>query len=447
MPLSRTHAWTRREVVVVEAEAASHRLPVGQVEQLRGGHPAGGEVEQFADDREHRVGLAQRAVGEADAQIGCAGVALDDAERRLDQRCERLDVRAHHDHVARLERGIALQLVQDRVAQDLDLSRPAVAGVDADALVGLVGGRRPVGADVGLDAGEQRVGARVDRVVVILGLAPEHQLHLARVTAPRGEQPVLRQPRRVVLGPPARARCAAQPLPQRGRGMQEEQVHVAAGRQRTQDLQPRRREPGQPEQREPRRQVDELRLLREPRAARLEPLGRARLTQLRAQASPQLGLPSRLLPGRPRAHHLRPLKRVAVKQPGDVPDAAEPPRAVCNVPRQQRIHGSSMHSSTTSSNGHTARSGRHRSLSGAIPDATASASSTSFRGNGNSTFAHTPSLRPGVAPRCIDSRCVSQRSMPRVGTAMTSGANGSSSGRQQPAQGSISPSARSALWM
>ena len=56
---------------------------------------------------------------------------------------------------------------------------------------------------------------------------------------------------------------------------------------------------------------------------------------------------------------------------------------------------------------------------------------TSRRGNGNSTFAQMPSARPGVAPRLADSRCVSQRSIPRVGTAMTSGANGSASGLGQ----------------
>ena len=35
---------------------------------------------------------------------------------------------------------------------------------------------------------------------------------------------------------------------------------------------------------------------------------------------------------------------------------------------------------------------------------------------------------PGVAPSCADSRWVSQRSIPRVGTATTSRANGSAGG-------------------
>ncbi len=59
-----------------------------------------------------------------------------------------------------------------------------------------------------------------------------------------------------------------------------------------------------------------------------------------------------------------------------------------------------------------------------------------------------PSERPGVVPRPSDIRWVSQRSMPRVGTAMTSGANGSAAGSARSARSaSIRPSARSARWM
>ncbi len=93
-------------------------------------------------------------------------------------------------------------------------------------------------------------------------------------------------------------------------------------------------------------------------------------------------------------------------------------------------------------------SGSHGSASGSIPEAAATASPASRRGVGNSTFAQMPSARPGVAPRLADIRCVSQRSIPRVGTAMTSGAKGSVSGsaRRRPSA-AISASARSARWM
>ena len=88
-------------------------------------------------------------------------------------------------------------------------------------------------------------------------------------------------------------------------------------------------------------------------------------------------------------------------------------------------HGSGSDSSTTASSGHTARSGSHGSAAGSIPEAAATASVTSRCGEGNTTLAQTPSARPVRAPSTADIRWVSQRSMPRVGTATTSGANGS----------------------
>ena len=64
-----------------------------------------------------------------------------------------------------------------------------------------------------------------------------------------------------------------------------------------------------------------------------------------------------------------------------------------------------------------------------MPDAAATASATSRRGDGNSTFAQIPSARPAARAEQPDRRWVSQRSIPRVGTAMTSGANGSAAAR------------------
>ena len=126
---------------------------------------------------EHGVGLAQRAVGEPDPQVGQPTVAVGcprasgGAERGVDERGEGLDVRAHHDDVARLERRVVGEEVEDRVAQHLDLAGPAVARVHLHAVVGgverhpLVGsagqgraGRCDVGADVGLEPAQQGVG-------------------------------------------------------------------------------------------------------------------------------------------------------------------------------------------------------------------------------------------------------------------------------------------------
>ena len=200
-----------REIVVVEVEAAPDRLAVDEVEHLRRGDPLARQLDEPGDDAEHRVRLAQRAVGEPHTQVGRADVVgqrvrlvlvgrhFARAERRLDERGERLDVRAHDDDVARLERRVVLEQVEDRVAQDLDLPRAPVARVDLDAAIVRVqqralvepagqrrAGRLAVRADVGLDAAQQRVGAVLDRVVVadVLGRA-EHELHLACVARPR----------------------------------------------------------------------------------------------------------------------------------------------------------------------------------------------------------------------------------------------------------------------
>ena len=104
--------------------------------------------------------------------------------------------------------------------------------------------------------------------------------------------------------------------------------------------------------------------------------------------------------------------------------APAPPRCAASGASQ----GSPSDASTTSSSGQTDRSGSHGSASRSTPAAAATAPLTSRPGNGNSTFAHTPSPRPGEAPSTTDSRCVSQRSTPRVGTATTSACRGSASG-------------------
>ena len=85
------------------------------------------------------------------------------------------------------------------------------------------------------------------------------------------------------------------------------------------------------------------------------------------------------------------------------------------------------------------RSGSHGSVAGSMPEAAATALPTTVRGNGKSTLAQ--------MPNAFDSRCVSQRSIPRVGTAMTSRANGSGGGSaNRPRRASIRPSARSDRW-
>ena len=102
-----------------------------------------GQLEELGDGGEQRVGLAQRPIGEADPEVGQATVsgvgAADDvplAERGLDERGEDLDVRAHHDDVAWLERRIVGEQVEDRIAHHLDLAGTSMARVDLHAVVG-----------------------------------------------------------------------------------------------------------------------------------------------------------------------------------------------------------------------------------------------------------------------------------------------------------------------
>ena len=266
----------------------------------------------------------------------------------MDQRREDLDVGAHDDDVARLERRVVGEQVEDRVAHHLDLAGAAVAGVHLQASIvrlqqrALVAGagerqarRGAVGANVGLDSAEQRRSPFLDDEVVVdddvVGCAGEDELHLASVLPPGGEQRILRQRRgRVLVAAHDRravARERGDPRPQLGRGVEEEEVHVPLGRQRVQDVEVARRQTRQAEEGHARRQVDEGRLGPQPRAGVVQPLGRARLADAFAQPPPQLGLPAVVAPLRPRAEHRRPMDGVAVVEIGDVPHAAQPARA------------------------------------------------------------------------------------------------------------------------
>jgi hypothetical protein len=164
------------------------------------------ELQQAGDHPEHQVGLPGRAVGEANAQVGGARMGVGGglgtrAERRLDQRRECLNVRAQHDDVARLERRILRQRMEDRVTQHLDLAAATVTRMHLDAPVGRHRRRglgAPVGADVGLDTPEEHV-----RLAGVLGRPggagddrarpPQDDLQLSRVTAPRGQQRMPRE--------------------------------------------------------------------------------------------------------------------------------------------------------------------------------------------------------------------------------------------------------------
>ena len=65
-----------------------------------------------------------------------------EGESGRDDRRERLDVRAHDQNVAGLERRVVGEQANDHLAQHLDLARAAVAGVDLHAAVAVVEGWR-----------------------------------------------------------------------------------------------------------------------------------------------------------------------------------------------------------------------------------------------------------------------------------------------------------------
>ena len=225
--------------------------------------------------------------------------------------------------------------MQDRVAQHLDLAGAAVAGVDLEAAVaggeqracGVVGGeRRAVLAHVGLDARQQRAGVVLDRMAVVARVVADHELQLARVVAPGGEQRVGGQGGGRIGGAADDRAVAADPLPQRGRRVEQEQVDVAVGGQRAQHGEPARGQPREAEQREPGGEVDDRGVLAQARAGGGHACGRPGLGDGLVEAPPQLGLPAVVLAGRPRREHLRAVERIGVEQVGDVADGREPAR-------------------------------------------------------------------------------------------------------------------------
>ena len=319
------------QVLVVEAEAAPHRVGLGEVEQLGRRDARVGEVEQRRERAEERVDLAQRAVGEPDPQPVarvCGLLAVARPEARGDERRERLDVGAQHDHVPRLERRVGAQQAEDRLAQHLDLAVRPVAPVDADAAV--VGGRLPRGravvAQVVLEAGEE-CGRRVRGLVVVVGVpAPrESQLELADVAAQAGEQGVRDPLGARVVGAPLGV-PALEMGPQRGRGVRQPEVDVVVGGERVEHAQLGVREPGGAEEGEPSREAPRGRDLR-------DGLGGARCVEAGAQPAPQLGLPAqvlgraRVVARRPRPDQGGPVVGIAAEQTREVAGRGEPSTA------------------------------------------------------------------------------------------------------------------------
>ncbi len=348
----------------------------------------------------------------------------------------------------------------------------AVGGVEPRAGVGLARQRRPrrlaVRAHVGLDARPSSVcaPARADGGDRRCSPAAASTSCSSRASRPQDASSrfagsaAVGSSRGGCTGAPASSASAPGPTA-RARGGARTGARRARRRARASTSRWPRRHPRQPEQR---------RAARAGRAARARARIRAHAGSRRsaglgsadplAQPPPQLEPARRPRPRRPRraahaAQHLRPVQRVAVEQVGEL---ARRPRSAGPVARRRRAIAQVGRQRCAA----TARRGTRRRPRAAArqragaatdrrrdrrPEAVATAPPTSRPGNGNSTLAHTPSKRPSLAPGRVDRRWVSQRSIPRVGTETTSGANGSSSGvEQRLRQASARRSARSALW-
>ena len=248
------------QIVVGPGEAPAHRLAVCQAQHRTGGGPAVGDVEQFGQHAEQGIGLGQRAVGQPHpqalgrmAEIGM----LTRAERRGDQWRVGLDIGAHDQDVARLQRFVVVEQAQQHITQDIDLPGRAVTAMDLHGPVGLreppLTGPDLVGRDVGLQPAQQRVresGAGMELIGLGGGQAA---LQLPQITA-EGLQQRVPHPRPADVDAPRLLTAQlGQRLPQRVAGMRQPQVQIVVGGQGAEQFEVGRRQPGVPEQGQSRR--------------------------------------------------------------------------------------------------------------------------------------------------------------------------------------------------
>ncbi len=141
--------------------------------------------------------------------------------------------------------------------------------------------------------------------------------------------------RRVVAATAHGGRLLGEALPQRGGGVQQQQMDLTSGRERVQNLEVGGRQPGETEQAQPAREIDELRLATQARAGGLDSLGGMRdVRQPLPQMPPEACLPDEIVGQRaavlvdqvargPGGDHPRAVAGVAVEQGGQSPGDAE----------------------------------------------------------------------------------------------------------------------------
>ena len=302
---------------------------------------------------------ARSAIRTRSVRPGCSGASVVDArrraERRLDQRRERLDVRAHDDDVARFEGGVVGEQADDHLAQHLDLAGAAVAGVDLDRAVarrGVV--RRAVGAVVG-DPVLERAERRCPGAAATGG--PRRRGRAARTRlASSVASPAIEASSGCVAGVGASDRrggsARGQPAPERERRLRQPQVDLAVLGERVEHPQVAVGERRGTEDRQPRRQVDGRRVVAQPLHRLVEPLRRRRHVDGVADRAPQAAAASArssgsgraeavlVAPVRPGAQHRRALHVVRAEQAGHPLRQPEPAAAAHLVVRRRRGSGS-----------------------------------------------------------------------------------------------------------
>ncbi len=223
-------------------------------------------------------------------------------EAGRDQRGVGLDVGAHHEDVARLERRVVLEQADQHLAQHVDLPRRAVTGVHLEAPVArvvtaagaLVDRRRVVGPQVVLKQPEEgrRVAGRRQHGVARREPGPaQRAAQLTRVAAQRGEQRVTDQPGRLVLVTGDDSADVLERVPENRGSLREVQVDVAVLSERGEQVHLGRGQPGVPEERQPGRQIETGTTGAQGRDRRgVAQVGRRRV-DAGQQPSPQLGLP------------------------------------------------------------------------------------------------------------------------------------------------------------
>ena len=372
-------------------------------------------------------------------------------ERRLDERREVLDVGTHHDHVAELEVGSSSsrwRMASRRTSTcrarpwhecTRMLSSAASSRGRCSARRG-GGAAGPVGPHVVLDALQQRRRRRNGR-----GLDDRVPLRHRAPAASRER----RDPKKRgvgcapaaggrVLGRGRTSRDARRPGPPR------DPTTPATGARRRGGRRARRRSPRGHRGSWPAAGSGRTATAARAGRATLSPCATSGTPRAGArpdsapdpvsQTQPELDLPRGLAelrsPLGPPLQHVRAVDGVPVEEVGHVPDAREALRPL-NGPRLADVLRQRRQPPLVEVRLHHFHQRPHGALGrpgvGVGVDVRGRGQRAVHQraGKGKSTLAHTPSCRPCRAPRCPARRCVSQRSMPRVGTETTSASIGS----------------------